>query len=484
MGLWKRFRDWRQGQNAADRATETPEQALDRAIREMVSALESAHAHFAELTTYERQIRAARDKSMAEARTCEAEARRHVLTGRDDLARVALGRKAEHDSVAAEYQRQWETQNAVMLALKAQIETLAGQQRDAVRNRDLLLARERAANAQMRMRETLESAQKLAPVQAIRDTEARAVAEAELAGWIPSRSQREEFASPDPETQFAALREQTAPPAPPPLPLWFPDTPKQETLVEPIPETITQARDVWFADEPRVETGPELIHPPWFEPEPQHPPSNTEPSANAVFANPAPDLWFPEPSHGLPNENALPPGANRMLQPAATYHVSLGWEAPPSKTVPLGVCAILCGVDGLARGLSDVVAEPQRSAGDGSIAQNAVPVPHQADATVFTVQVESVPPDVQKVVFAVFVDDEAATYFLREVITSVYVRVWHGETGNELATFLHAPTEPERASLLAEVYRHRGGAWKVRAFGQGFGDGLEALLQSYGIGET
>jgi stress response protein SCP2 len=45
------------------------------------------------------------------------------------------------------------------------------------------------------------------------------------------------------------------------------------------------------------------------------------------------------------------------------------------------------------------------------------------------------------------------------------------------------PTEPERASLLAEVYRHSGGAWKVRALGQGFGDGLEALLASYGIEE-
>ncbi len=491
MGLWKRFRDWRQGQSAADRATETPEQSLDRAIREMASALESAHAHFAELTTYERQIRAARDKSLAESATCDAEARRHVLTGRDDLARVALHRKAEHDSVAAEYQGQWETQNAVMLALKAQIETLAGQQRDAVRNRDLLLARERAATAQMRMRETLESAQNLAPVRAIRDTEARAVAEAELAGWIPSRTQREEPASPDPETQFAALREQTAPP----LPLWFPDTPEPEQQVEPEPETIPQPREIWFDDEPKVEVEeveaePEAINPPWFDPEPQHS-GNTiseNPTPNTQYPtpdtqHPTPDLWFPEPSHGLPNANALASGANRILEPATVYHVSVGWEVKASNTVPLGVCAILCGADGLARGLGDVVAEPQRSAGEGSVAQNAVPVPHPADATVFAVRAASVPPDVQKVVFAVFVDDEAATYFLREVITSVHVRVWHGETGSELATFLHTPTEPERASLLAEVYRHHGGAWKVRALGQGFGDGLEALLQSYGIGD-
>lgn len=490
MGLWKRFRDWRQGQSEANRATETPEQALDRAIREMASALETAHAHFAELTAYERQIRAARDKSLAEVQACETEARRHVLTGRDDLARAALHRKAEHAQVAADYQAQWETQNAVVLTLKAQIESLAGQQRDAVRNRDLLLARERAATAQVRMRETLQSAQSLAPVQTIRDAEARAVAEAELAGWIPSRLQVSEAQSvDDPEIRFEALRQETAPVAPPPLPLWFPEQ------VTPEPETKPEPREVWFDDEPVITdelvTTPEPQNTPlpWFEPETPIDDSNysttpnTQHSENAVPVNQTPSFWFPESPHGLPNENALLPGANRTMEPAVSYHVSIGWEALQKETAPLGVCAILCGADGLARGLGDVVAEPQRSAAGGSVAQNNVPVPHPADATVFTLNTESIPPDVQKVVFAVFVDDEVATYFLREIVSALYIRVWHGEAGKELATFLHTPTEPERASLLAEVYRHSSGAWKVRALGQGFGDGLEAMLQAYGIGE-
>jgi phage shock protein A len=461
MGLWKRFRDWRQGQNEANRATETPEQALDRAIREMAGALETAHAHFAELTAYERQIRAARDKSLAEAQACETEARRHVLTGRDDLARAALLRKAEHDQVAADYQAQWETQNAVVLTLKAQIETLASQQRDAVRNRDLLLARERAATAQVRMRETLQSAQNLAPVHTIREAEARAVAEAELAGWVPSRPQQSDRQSiEDPELRFEALREETAPVAPPPLPLWFPDQPKQEPQPQPEP------REVWFTDEPTA-SEPETQNTPlpWFDPE--------ELTTDGTEPHPAPNRpitqlpipWFPEP-HGLPNENALPAGANRTLEAASSYHVSIGWEALARDTLPLGVCAVLCGPDGMARGLGDLVAEPQRFAAGGSVAQNAVSVPHPADATVFTLHTESLPADVQKIVFAVFVDDEAATYFLREVVSALYIRVWQGETGTELATFLHTPTEPERASLLAEIYRHSSGAWKVRALGR------------------
>lgn len=482
MGLWKRFRDWRQGQSEANRATETPEQALDRAIREMASALETAHAHFAELTAYERQIRAARDKSLAEAQACETEARRHVLTGRDDLARAALHRKAEHEQVAADYQTQWETQNAVVLTLKAQIESLAGQQRDAVRNRDLLLARERAATAQVRMRETLQSAQSLAPVQTIRDAEARAVAEAELAGWIPSRPQVSEAQIvDDPEIRFEALRQETAPVAPPPLPLWFPEQ------VTPEPETKPEPREVWFTDEPVIvderltTTEPQNAPLPWFDPEPPTNDVNHDPAPNTQHL--IPSFWFPESPHGLPNENALLPGANLPLEAATSYHVSIGWEALQKETAPLGVCAILCGADGLARGLGDVVAEPQRSAAGGSVAQNRIPVPHPADATVFTLNMEVIPPDVQKVVFAVFVDDEAATYFLREIVSALYIRVWHGETDRELATFLHTPTEPERASLLAEVYRHSSGAWKVRALGQGFGDGLEAMLQAYGIGE-
>lgn len=337
MGLWKRFSDWRQGQ-AANQATETPEQALDRAIGEMGRALESAHAHFAELTTYERHLRAVRDKSLAEAERCESEARRHVLTGRDDLARAALERKVEHDRVASDYQKQWETQNAIMLALKAQIEALAGQQRDAVRNRDLFLARERAANAQMQMREALEAAQNLAPVQAIRETEARAVAEAELAGWIPSRP-RQQPAPIDPETQFVALqeqvgvREQTAPPAPLP---WFSE--EGNSVAETKPDTVPP-REVWFADEPKTVSEGEPVPPLWFDAEPQ-------PSNNAVFASdptpePIPAPWFPEPSHGLPNENALAPGANRVLEPAHTYHISLGWEIARKTGTRLSVCAIL-----------------------------------------------------------------------------------------------------------------------------------------------
>lgn len=477
MGLWKRFRDWRQGQNGADRATETSEQALDRAIREMATALETAHAHFAELTAYERQVRAARDKNLAEAQACEAEARRHVLTGRDDLARAALLRKAEHDRVAADYQAQWETQNAVVLTLKAQIETLASQQRDAVRNRDLLLARERAATAQTRMRETLQSAQNMAPIQTIREAEARAVAEAELSGWIPPRPQQSEQPSPeDPELRFEALREESASVAPPPLPLWFPESAEQKS------EPKIDPQEVWFADEPAVseaEPNPDIPIP-WFDPEESTPDSADAPTPDTKHPTPIP--WFPE-SHGLPNGNALLPGANRTLETATSFRVSVGWEALRKENPPLGVCAVLCGEDGMARGLSDVVAEPQRSAAGGSVAQNAVPVPHPADATVFTLYTESVPAYVQKIVFAVFVDDEAATYFLREVASALYVRVWQGETGVELATFLHNPSEPERASLLAEVYRHSSGAWKVRALGQGFGDGLEAMLQAYGIGD-
>ncbi|MCF3963712.1 TerD family protein, partial [Streptomyces fuscigenes] len=53
-------------------------------------------------------------------------------------------------------------------------------------------------------------------------------------------------------------------------------------------------------------------------------------------------------------------------------------------------------------------------------------------------------------------------------------------SGAEVAVF--RPPRPDRESvlLLAEVYR-RGGAWKVRALGQGYADGLAGLARDFGV---
>ncbi|WP_416966555.1 CAP domain-containing protein [Streptomyces sp. 4F14] len=52
--------------------------------------------------------------------------------------------------------------------------------------------------------------------------------------------------------------------------------------------------------------------------------------------------------------------------------------------------------------------------------------------------------------------------------------------GRVLARFTPAPVRTETVLLLAEVYR-RAGAWKVRALGQGYADGLAGLARDFGV---
>ncbi|MFE4667395.1 CAP domain-containing protein [Streptomyces sp. NPDC056716] len=55
-----------------------------------------------------------------------------------------------------------------------------------------------------------------------------------------------------------------------------------------------------------------------------------------------------------------------------------------------------------------------------------------------------------------------------------------GPGGRPLARFTPAPPQQETVLLLAEIYR-RGDTWKLRALGQGYGDGLAGLARDFGV---
>ncbi|MDG4857947.1 CAP domain-containing protein [Streptomyces sp. T-3] len=56
-------------------------------------------------------------------------------------------------------------------------------------------------------------------------------------------------------------------------------------------------------------------------------------------------------------------------------------------------------------------------------------------------------------------------------------------SGTPLARFTPAPPQGETVLLLAEIYR-RGAAWKVRALGQGYADGLAGVARDFGVDVT
>ncbi|MET4642377.1 hypothetical protein ABID95_002104 [Streptomyces atratus] len=55
-----------------------------------------------------------------------------------------------------------------------------------------------------------------------------------------------------------------------------------------------------------------------------------------------------------------------------------------------------------------------------------------------------------------------------------------GSSGAALARAILDAATTERTMLLAEIYR-RGPVWRLRAVGQGYDHGLDALARGYGV---
>ncbi|WP_327191622.1 TerD family protein [Streptomyces xinghaiensis] len=93
-----------------------------------------------------------------------------------------------------------------------------------------------------------------------------------------------------------------------------------------------------------------------------------------------------------------------------------------------------------------------------------------------TVDTGAVPAGIDKVVVTASLDAPGATFAGTEPTATVR----NADDGSVLATFTPPRLGPETALVVAEVYR-RGGAWKVRAVGQGYADGLAGIATDFGV---
>ncbi|MGX1273739.1 TerD family protein [Streptomyces phaeoluteigriseus] len=137
--------------------------------------------------------------------------------------------------------------------------------------------------------------------------------------------------------------------------------------------------------------------------------------------------------------------------------------------------ALLVTADGRVRSDDDLVFYNQPSAESGAVRH----LPADSDGPErVEVDPAALPADVDRVVLVASCDPDDVTRTFREVRN---VRVSAAQTGAEPVLFRPpALTDGERAVLLAELYR-RGTAWKLRAIGQGYADGLAGLAADFGI---
>lgn len=137
--------------------------------------------------------------------------------------------------------------------------------------------------------------------------------------------------------------------------------------------------------------------------------------------------------------------------------------------------ALLVGADGRVRSDDDLVFYNQPDAESGAVRH------HAADgegAERVEVDPAALPADVDRVVLVGSCDPDDTSRTFRDV---EHVLVRAAQQGAEDVRFSPpALTDGERAVLLMELYR-RGGAWKLRAIGQGYAEGLAGLATDFGI---
>jgi phage shock protein A len=158
MGIFDRFSTMlRSNINDLISRAEDPEKMLNQILVDMRSQLVKAKQQVAAAIADEKRLRDQADQELKQATDWENKAMLAVREGRDDLAKQALVRKSEHLAHGQQLQATWESHRTETEKLKDQLRGLNDKIEEAKRKKNLLLARQRRAQAQKRIAETMSS---------------------------------------------------------------------------------------------------------------------------------------------------------------------------------------------------------------------------------------------------------------------------------------------------------------------------------------
>jgi phage shock protein A len=152
MGIFQRFSDIVSANlNELAEGFENPEQMLRQAIREMEASIHSATTETAKAIANERILRGEQDSNLAQADRWQKRAEQAVLGGDDDLAKKALSRKAEHETLVSALKDQLQAATSATGSLKRQLDGMKAKLAEAKRSLATLSARSRAAEFRRKM---------------------------------------------------------------------------------------------------------------------------------------------------------------------------------------------------------------------------------------------------------------------------------------------------------------------------------------------
>ncbi|HTR49122.1 MAG TPA: PspA/IM30 family protein [Kofleriaceae bacterium] len=179
---------------------EDPEKMLSQVLLEMqqqlVEAKKAVAVAIADEKKLQKQYTAETDKS----KEWERKAMVAVRAGDDNLARQALARKQEHETIAQQFQQQWISQKQAVEKLKDALRLLNNKIEEAKRKKNILIARKKRAEAQQQIANTMQGLGDTSAfdtfdrmAERIQLMEAEAEAGAELAGELSGDTLESKF---------------------------------------------------------------------------------------------------------------------------------------------------------------------------------------------------------------------------------------------------------------------------------------------------
>lgn len=179
---------------------EDPEKVLNQLIADMRSQLAKAKQEVASAIADEKKLQAQVEKEKKQSDEWQRRAMLGVEQGRDDLAKQALMRHNEHLQGAQALHETWVRHKAESESLKSSLRSLNDKIEEAKRKKNLLVARQKRAEATQRIQQTMSSMSDKSAFDnfermaaKIEEVERKQLAEAELSEELTGDNLQQEF---------------------------------------------------------------------------------------------------------------------------------------------------------------------------------------------------------------------------------------------------------------------------------------------------
>jgi phage shock protein A len=156
MGIFNRLAQLiRSNINDLISKSEDPEKMLNQVVLDMNNQLVEAKKQVAASIADEKRLAKQAEQEVSNAAEWERRAMMALRAGNEDLAKEALNRKKEHDTLAQTFKDQWQKQKAAVDNLKTALRMLNDKIEEAKRKKNVLVARKKRAEAQKAIQETM-----------------------------------------------------------------------------------------------------------------------------------------------------------------------------------------------------------------------------------------------------------------------------------------------------------------------------------------